>query len=249
MPVDEPILALLSVAVLANLVITVAVVVALVRRRPAPVPRPALADAGPVSTEGGLIGRPEFDLFHGFPSGARDRVVRIVAWTFLIAATAIVTLSGLWPDTQPYILVVLAMAGLFVVIVHDLLPSEALGSGKAIVEGSAGLTVASLLVLLTGQVASPFVVTYALIVAGGAPLHPAPPTRPRGQGGQRPHVSPAAAGGEVGRLDVVVAKGARRRSRARDDRPFPARRRTAGKVHPAVAAAENISPDQGRHAQ
>ena len=45
-----------------------------------------------------------------------------------MATATIVAATGLWPDTQPAILVLLALAGLFVVVVHDLLPADALGS-------------------------------------------------------------------------------------------------------------------------
>ena len=79
-----------------------------------------------------------------------DRVVRIVAWVFLVAATVIVAVTGLWPDTQPAILVLLALAGLFIVVVHDLLPSSLLGSSCFVLEGAVALPGASLLVALTG---------------------------------------------------------------------------------------------------
>ena len=61
------------------------------------------------------------------PMPGYDRVVRIVAWVFLMAATVIVAVTGLWPATQPAILVLLALGGLFIVVVHDLLPSLAAG--------------------------------------------------------------------------------------------------------------------------
>lgn len=99
---------------------------------------------------------------------AFDRVVRVVAWIFLLATTTIVAVTGLWTETQPAILVLLALAGFFVLVVHDLLPSDALGEAKFVVEGSAAITFAALLVLLTGQAASPFFFTFPLIVGGAA---------------------------------------------------------------------------------
>ena len=42
-----------------------------------------------------------------------------------MAATVIVAVTGLWPATQAAILVLLAVGGLFIVVVHDLLPSFA----------------------------------------------------------------------------------------------------------------------------
>ena len=93
---------------------------------------------------------------------------------FILTTTAIVAVTGLWPETQPAILVLLAFSGLFVVIVHDLLPPDALGPAKFVVEGSVAITVATLLVALTGGVASPFFFAFPLIV-GGAALVVSPP--------------------------------------------------------------------------
>ena len=76
--------------------------------------------------------------------------------------------TNLWPETQAAIFVLLALSGLFVVIVHDLLPPETLGPAKFIVEGSVAITVATLLVALTGGVASPFFFAFPLIVGGAA---------------------------------------------------------------------------------
>ena len=77
-------------------------------------------------------------------------------------------ITGLWPDTQPAIFALLAIAGLFVLLVHDLLPPSSLGSAKFIVEGSVAITFATLLVLLTGGEESPFFFIFPLIVGGAA---------------------------------------------------------------------------------
>jgi diguanylate cyclase (GGDEF)-like protein len=98
--------------------------------------------------------------------------VRIVAWTFLMATTVIVAVSGLWPDAQPAILVLLALGGLFIVLVHDLMPSDVLGSARYVLEGAAALIGASLLVALTGGAASPFFFAFPLVVAGAALVVP-----------------------------------------------------------------------------
>jgi diguanylate cyclase (GGDEF)-like protein len=94
--------------------------------------------------------------------------VRIVSWVFILATGAVVGVTGLWRDTEAAILVLLALAGLVVLLVHDLLPSDALGSAKFVVEGSVAITFAMLLVLLTGQSASPYFFVFPLIVAGAA---------------------------------------------------------------------------------
>ena len=120
---------------------------------------------------GGITGPAADD---GVPTQTYDRVVRIVAWVFILTASVIVVATGLWPETQPAILVLLALSGLFVVTVHDLLPPEALGPAKFVVEGSVAITVATLLVALTGGSASPFFFAFPLIV-GGAALVVSPP--------------------------------------------------------------------------
>jgi diguanylate cyclase (GGDEF)-like protein len=104
----------------------------------------------------------------GVPTGAYDRVVRIVSWVFILATSTIVAITGQWPLTQPAIFALLATAGLFVLLVHDLLPPSSLGSAKFIVEGSVAITFATLLVLLTGGQDSPFFFTFPLIVGGAA---------------------------------------------------------------------------------
>ena len=110
----------------------------------------------------------------GVPTRAYDRVVRIVTWIFLLATTTIVAVSGLWAENQPAILMLMVLAGAFVLIVHDLLPANALGPAKFALEGSVAITVATMLVALTGGVASPFFFTFPLIV-GGAALVVSPP--------------------------------------------------------------------------
>ncbi len=104
----------------------------------------------------------------GVPTQTYDHVVRVVAWVFLLASATIVAVTGLWPETQAAVFVLLALAGLFIVVVHELLPPAVLGSAKFVVEGSVAITVATLLVALTGGVASPFFFAFPLIVGGAA---------------------------------------------------------------------------------
>ena len=121
--------------------------------------------AAEAAVVGGMEGTTAED---GVATQTYDRVVRIVAWTFLLAATVIVAATGLWPATQPAIFVLFALSGLFIVVVHDLLPGDALGPAKFVLEGSVAITVATLLVALTGGAASPFFFAFPLIVAGAA---------------------------------------------------------------------------------
>ncbi len=104
----------------------------------------------------------------GVPSTAFDRVVRVVSWAFILAVATLVAVSGQWPATQTAIFVLLALAGLFVLTIHDILPVSFLGSARYVVEGSVAITFATLLLVLTGGSASPFFFAYALVVAGAA---------------------------------------------------------------------------------
>ncbi len=174
MPV-APVLILIA-AVTANLVLMALILVPPMFGRSSPVgpdgpPMDPERRAAQAAVVGGIDGTVTDD---GVPTQTYDRVVRIVAWTFILSTTAIVAATGLWPQTQPAIFVLLAFTGLFVVFVHDLLPPEALGPAKFVVEGSVAITVATMLVALTGGVDSPFFFAFPLIV-GGAALVVSPP--------------------------------------------------------------------------
>src|SRR6478672_10029227 len=54
----------------------------------------------------------------GVSTRTYDRVVRVVSWVFLLTTSVIVAATGLWPETQPAIFVLLAFAGLFIVVVR-----------------------------------------------------------------------------------------------------------------------------------
>ncbi|HET7678319.1 MAG TPA: GGDEF domain-containing protein [Candidatus Limnocylindrales bacterium] len=97
-----------------------------------------------------------------------DRVVRIVAYAFLAGTAIIIWIGGLFPATSAAIFVLLALGALFVLVVHDLLPSSVLGPGKFMLEGSAAIAFFTVLIALTGGVDSPFFFGYYLILAGAA---------------------------------------------------------------------------------
>ena len=181
MPVDpyegpprvvEPVITLIVVAVLANLAVMAVLIVptALGRRPPFSLDerRPDGGEKRAAELAAVVGGATGLDADTEVPTWAYDRVVRIVSWIFILATSTIVAVSGLWPEAQPAIFVLLAVAGLFVLIVHDLLPSTTLGPAKFVVEGSVGITLATLLVLLTGREASPFFFVFPLIVGGAA---------------------------------------------------------------------------------
>ena len=104
----------------------------------------------------------------GITPAAYHRVIRIATWSFIMATAALVAITGLWRETEGAIALVLGATGLFVLVVHDLLPDEALGPPAYVIEGSVAVTVATLLVLLTGRDESPFFFVFALIVAAAA---------------------------------------------------------------------------------
>ena len=175
MPVD-PVQAqsLILIAVIANLVVMAAVVVPPLLGRRSPLNGGStVGDAGERKTAElaavlGEAGNVELTDVGVVPPGAYDRVVRIVSWVFILATSTIVAVTGLWRDAQPAIFALLAAAGLFVLVVHDLLPPGALGTAKFVLEGSVAVTFATLLVVLTGRDQSPFFFTFPLIVGGAA---------------------------------------------------------------------------------
>ncbi len=101
-------------------------------------------------------------------ASAYHRVVRIAAWAFIMATAALVAITGLWREAEGAIALVLGATGVFVLVVHDLLPDDALGAPAFVIEGSVAVTVATFLVLLTGRDDSPFFFVFPLVVAGAA---------------------------------------------------------------------------------
>ena len=175
----EPILVLIVIAVVANLVVMGILVasptVGRIRSARGPDDAPdvrserALAAAAVVGRGDDRAGPDEAETIRTY-----DRVVRIASWVFLLAVTTIVGVTGLWPDSQTAIFLLLALGGVFVLVIHDLLPATALGAAKFVLEGSVAITVATVLVALTGGATSPFFFVYPLIV-GGAALVVSPP--------------------------------------------------------------------------
>jgi diguanylate cyclase (GGDEF)-like protein len=163
----QTIVVLIAIAVIANLALLVALAAsALVRPRPAGA-RPSTPSV-PGPFEAAIVSGVTDDPDEPMASPGYDRVVRIVSWTFLIATAIIVLATGLWPDTETAILALLALAGLVVIVLHDILPPTALGSSRFIVEGTLAISGAAILVALTGGVTSPFFFAFPLIVAGAA---------------------------------------------------------------------------------
>jgi diguanylate cyclase (GGDEF)-like protein len=171
----EPVLILLLVAVAANLLLTFALVIPpfLARRRAREVTSrlPVVRGETGIATQNHALTETFIDpalANDGVPLSAYDRVVRLVGWTVILGASAFVAVSGLWPATQTGILVVLALGGFMVLLVHDIIPPSSLGTDKFVLEGCLAITLVTLIIIMTGQEVSPFFFAYPLIVAGAA---------------------------------------------------------------------------------
>jgi diguanylate cyclase (GGDEF)-like protein len=104
----------------------------------------------------------------GLSLAAFDRVVRVASWAYLLSTAVIVYATGLWPEGEEPLLLVLAIGGVFILVAHDVLPSTGLGSARFVIEGAVAITLVTLVVALTGGATSPFFYAYALVVAGAA---------------------------------------------------------------------------------
>jgi diguanylate cyclase (GGDEF)-like protein len=105
---------------------------------------------------------------NGGSGSAYDRIVRIAALVFIFGAIGIVTASGAWPAAEDQIILLLVVAALIVLTVHDLLPSQAIRTAKLGIEGTLAIGLATVLVLLTGRQSSPFFLAFPLVVVGAA---------------------------------------------------------------------------------
>jgi diguanylate cyclase (GGDEF)-like protein len=99
-----------------------------------------------------------------------DRVVRVVSWAFLMAVAVFAAASGLWPDSLPGIVILVAITGEALLILQDVLPRTPLKRAKGPLQGLLALVFAASLVALTGGLESPFTFTFPLIVGAGALL-------------------------------------------------------------------------------
>jgi diguanylate cyclase (GGDEF)-like protein len=167
---SDTILLVIAVAIAINLVVMAIILVPPLFGRSSPLARAGEPETNAAELDGidpglligGLVGQ------SAEGSAATDRIVRIVSWIFLLSTAVIVGTSGLWPSTEPAIFVLLALAGGFVLVIHDLVPQPALGAARSILEGTVAVTFATFLVLLTGGHSSPFFFTFPLIVGAAA---------------------------------------------------------------------------------
>ena len=170
MLITEPVTLVVGAAavVFAGIILIAGIPRLLAGRGPFPAASHGAADlAPPVDLDpGALIGRLDDHLDGTRP--AADRIVRVVAWVFLLVTAVVVGASDLWPETTPAIYILLGFTGLFVLAVYDLLPAMALGSRRHAIEGTVALVMATLLLALTGGHASPFFFTFPLIVGAAS---------------------------------------------------------------------------------
>src|SRR5450759_1492365 len=167
------VLGLIAVGVVDGVLIAVLAAQLLLRPfRGASRPRPAVASLAPIDhrTLTALDG--DARVADGVPIAAYDRVVLIVGWAWFLSTVVVVSASGLWTDRQGAILAILAIAVLFVLVAHDLLPAGVLGRAKYLVEGCVSIVFVTLIVLLTGGAPSPFFFAFVLIVVGAALVVP-----------------------------------------------------------------------------
>ena len=171
------VLGLIAVGVVDGVLI-IALAAQLLRRRPGRVSRSRPMVASFVPLDHRALTSPDRDagVADGVPIAAYDRVVRIAGWAWILSTGILVLASGLWTDRQGTILAILGIAGVFVLVAHDLLPAGAPGRTKYLVEGGVSIVFVTLIVLLTGGAQSPFFFGFAFIVVGAALVVPAAAT-------------------------------------------------------------------------
>jgi diguanylate cyclase (GGDEF)-like protein len=99
-----------------------------------------------------------------------SRVIRIVSWAFLMAVAVFAAVSGSWTDVLPEIVVVIAVTGLLMLLLQDIIPRTAVRRVGGPLQGLLALAFVTGLVAITGGLESPFTFGFPLIVGAGALL-------------------------------------------------------------------------------
>ena len=99
-----------------------------------------------------------------------SRVIRIVSWAFLMAVAVFAAASGLWVDVLPAIVIVIAVTGLLMLVIQDMVPRTAVRRIGGPLQGLLALAFVTGLVAMTGGLESPFTFGFPLIVGAGALL-------------------------------------------------------------------------------
>ena len=109
------------------------------------------------------------DVLRGtFAINTFNRAVRVVSWSFILVVLLIVTVSQLWRPVEPQIFLTLILAGAFVLVVNEVMPTAGLGTARIVMEGTSAIVFLTMLVLLTGHSLSPFFFLYPLLIGGAA---------------------------------------------------------------------------------
>lgn len=97
-----------------------------------------------------------------------DRVFRIAGWAFLLASASIVAASGMWRESLADLMLLVAVTGGSLLLIHEVVPSTILRSARGLLQALVAVGFAATLVSFTGGFASPFVFTFPLIMGGAA---------------------------------------------------------------------------------
>ena len=103
-------------------------------------------------------------------AATQDRMIRVVSWAFLMAVAVIAAASGVWTASLPAIVILVAVTGEAMVVLHDILPATRLRNLRGPLQAILAIGFASALVAFTGGLESPFTFTFPLIVGAGALL-------------------------------------------------------------------------------
>jgi diguanylate cyclase (GGDEF)-like protein len=130
----------------------------------------ARADGGTALDRADRYSRADAD---GDPEGRAEaapygRAVRIAWWVSIASVLIGVGLTGAFPETQPLVFGLGAIAAVTVVVLHELLPASWRLPGRFWIEAVIGLALVSGLLVATGYAASPFWVGYPLVTVAVA---------------------------------------------------------------------------------
>jgi diguanylate cyclase (GGDEF)-like protein len=122
-----------------------------------------------------VVDEPEPILTGPLATAAEDptlegRVIRIVSWAFLMAVAVFAAGSGLWVNVLPAIVIVIAVTGLLMLVIQDIVPRSAVRRVAGPMQALLALGFTTGLVAITGGLESPFTFGFPLIVGAGALL-------------------------------------------------------------------------------
>jgi len=111
-------------------------------------------------------------LMGSYAAAAVNRAVRVLAWSFILVILLIVSASGMWQEQEPQIFATLIIAGVFVLLGHEIMPSQRPTTARIMIEASVAIVFITLLVAMTGNASSPFFFLFPVLVGGVALITP-----------------------------------------------------------------------------